>query len=91
MRVSLRSPTFHLAEKTTKELSEAQTRLKIPNHSLVIDCVTRWRSMISRVLEQEDASPMIFKGCPQLSSRFTDMLSGEEKVTIYSEDCSAPL
>ncbi len=37
--------------------------------------------MISRVLEQEDVSPMIFKGCPQLSSRFTDMLSGE-KVTL---------
>ena len=40
------------------ELNEAQMQLKLPNHSLVSDCVTRWGSkekVVTRVLEQEKA------------------------------------
>ena len=44
--------------KKKRELSEAQVQLKLPNHSLVSDCLTRWGSkekMVARVLEQEKA------------------------------------
>ena len=44
--------------KKKRELCEAQLQLKLPNHSLVSDCATRWGSkekMVARVLEQEKA------------------------------------
>ena len=88
--------------KKKRELSEAQVQLKLPNHSLVSDCVTRWGSkekMVARILEQEKAirqvvgtdrktchhgkTLMCYNLCtPQLS--FTDMLSGEDRVTLSS-------
>ena len=44
--------------KKKRGLCEAQIQLKLPNHSLVSDCATRWGSkekMVVRVLEQEKA------------------------------------
>ena len=39
-----------------RDLTKAQSDLGLPQHSLVIDCATRWESqlkMIDRVVEQE--------------------------------------
>ena len=41
-----------------RELIEAQQALSLPQHSLVVDCATRWGStqfMIARILEQKEA------------------------------------
>jgi len=40
-----------------RELSEAQVQLKLPNHSLVFDCITWWdfkEKVVARVLEQKN-------------------------------------
>ena len=42
--------------KKRRDLAKAQTELKLPQHSLIADCPTRWGSshkMVSRILEQE--------------------------------------
>ena len=49
---------FSHSWKKKHGLCEAQIQLKLPNHSLVSDCATRWGSkekMVVRVLEQEKA------------------------------------
>ena len=46
---------FHQSYKMTYELREKQQQLKIKQHKLIQDCVTRWGStlsMIERILEQ---------------------------------------
>lgn len=93
--------------KKKRELSEAQVQLKLPNHSLVSDCITRWGSkekMIGRILEQEKAIRQVVgtdrKTCHLVPTwqdidvlqsvhsaikslaDFTDMLSGEDCVTL---------
>ena len=95
--------------KKKHELSEAQVQLKLLNHSLVSDCVTRWGSkekMVGRILEQEKAIRQVVgtdrKTCHLVLTwqdidvlqsvhsavkdlaDFTDMLSGEDRVTLSS-------
>ena len=48
-----------------RDLTQAQEQLSLPNHSLVVDCATRWGStekMVSRLLEQEPAVRQILVG-----------------------------
>ena len=48
-----------------RELSKAQERLKVPQHSLVVDCCTQWGStekMVSRILEQHQAIWQVLSG-----------------------------
>ena len=98
---------FAYSWKKKHELSEAKVQLKLPNHSLVSDCLTRWGSkekMVARVLEQEKAIRQVVgtdrKTCHLVPTwqdidvlqsvhsavknlaDFTDMLSGEERVTL---------
>ena len=50
--------SFSHSWKKKRDLTKVQKNLSIPNHSLIIDCQTRWGSlqkMIARVLEQEKA------------------------------------
>ena len=93
--------------KKKRDLAEVQDRLKLPHHSLVVDCITRWGSMekmASRVLEQEPAIRQVLstdrksshliptwqdvkvleslKAALESLADFTDMLSGEERVTL---------
>lgn len=99
--------TFSHSWKKKRELGEVLERLNLPNHSLVIDCATRWGStehMVSRVLEQEQAIRQVLSGDRKTShlvptwqdievleslkaaigplADFTDMLSGEQRVTV---------
>ena len=49
---------FSMSWKRRRDLAQAQIKLKLPQHSLITDCVTRWGSsqrMVSRILEQEAA------------------------------------
>nr|XP_055030442.1 E3 SUMO-protein ligase ZBED1-like [Misgurnus anguillicaudatus] len=46
-----------------RELSKAQEELKLPHHSLITDCATRWGSkqrMVERILEQVQAIKRVF-------------------------------
>lgn len=48
--------TFSYSWRKKKELTEAQKKLNLPEHSLKTECPTRWGSrqaMIGRVLEQQ--------------------------------------
>ena len=50
--------TFSHSCSIKQDLNEAQRELKLPQHSLVTDCQTRWGSMqrmVSRILEQQKA------------------------------------
>ena len=50
--------TFSHSWKKKRSLIEAQNELSLPNHSLIVDCATRWGStevMINRILEQKSA------------------------------------
>ena len=49
---------FSMSLKRRRDLAQAHIELKLPQHSLITDCVTRWGSsqnMVSRILEQEAA------------------------------------
>lgn len=44
--------------KHRRDLTKAQVNIELCQHSVVVDCITRWGSMVkmvSRFLEQEDA------------------------------------
>ena len=57
--------TFSHSWKKKRDLIQAQEQLSLPNHSLVVDCATRWGStekMVSRLLEQEPAVRQVLVG-----------------------------
>lgn len=57
--------TFSHSWKKKRDLAQAQEQLSLPNHSLVVDCATRWGStekMVSRILEQETAIRQVLVG-----------------------------
>ncbi len=61
--------TFTHSWKKKRALTEVQTALNLPLHSLKTDCTTRWGStqlMISRILEQKDAIRQVLRTDPKL-------------------------
>ena len=56
---------FSYSFKKKRDLTEAQKEFRLPEHSLITDCQTRWGStqkMIGRVLEQEKAIRKVLGG-----------------------------
>ena len=55
---------FSHSWKKQRDLTEAQTALNLPLHSLKTDCTTSWGStqfMICRILEQKDAIRQVLR------------------------------
>ena len=62
--------SFSYSFKKKRDLTEAQRKFVLPEHSLVTDCQTRWGStqkMIGRVLEQEKAIRKVLGGDRKIS------------------------
>lgn len=75
---------FHRSYKVTYALREKQQQLKIKQHKLIQDCVTRWGStlsMIERILEQQTAI------CAVLMENRSDrsLLPTSEEFTVLEE------
>lgn len=87
---------FSRSSKKKAAMTEAQKEHKLPEHTLITECPTRWGSkemMIARVLEQAKARSLIptWQDIEVLESihkvlhpllEFTDALSGEDFVSI---------
>ena len=67
---------FSLSWKRKRELTKAQLNLRLPQHSLITDCATRWGSMhkiIGRLLEQEKAIRIVFGVRPKCITPVTNL------------------
>lgn len=70
---------FSMSWKKRRDLSKVQKEHNLPEHSLTVDCPTRWGSshkMVSRIIEQESAIRAVLSAdrkCSHLIPRWQDI------------------
>ena len=81
---------FHQSNLLSNMLSTKQTELRLVNHVLIQDVVTRWNStflMMERIEEQVNAINAVFKSS-NLRNKYNDLIIQQEEHTNLIEICN---